>query len=256
MKAIRFRLGGKTACFRKPDVNSYAYFTYNNIHKPALLGLLGAILGLGGHTQLSRKNHGLKPTALNYDKGFPEYYEKLKDLKIAIRPLAPMGLFSKRIQSFNNSVGYASKEQGGNLIVREQWLENPEWEIVILEDGSIDDALFKTLKERLLNAKATFIPYLGKNNHPARIRDVEACTLEVCETPKSIESLIISEKVTWDEFDCIGDHPYVFQEFVPSTLDAEDHTYCLQQFSFSNQLCEEIQHGDYYTHQKLTYAFY
>lgn len=56
MKAISFKLSGKTACFRKPDVNVYTYFTYNNIHKPALLGLLGAIVGFGGYTQLFEKN--------------------------------------------------------------------------------------------------------------------------------------------------------------------------------------------------------
>lgn len=28
-------------------------------------------------------------------------------------------------------MGYASKEQGGNLIVKEQWLEKPKWEISI-----------------------------------------------------------------------------------------------------------------------------
>ena len=55
MKAISFILSGKTACFRKPDVNQFAYFTYNNIHKPALLGLFGAVIGFG-YTQLNDEN--------------------------------------------------------------------------------------------------------------------------------------------------------------------------------------------------------
>lgn len=55
-------------------------------------------------------------------------------MKIAILPLNNKGIISKKIQIFNNSVGYASKEQGGNLIVKEQWLENPKWEICILLD--------------------------------------------------------------------------------------------------------------------------
>ena len=50
-KAIKFKLSGKTAFFKKPDVNEYAYFTYNNIHKIALLGMLGAVIGLGGYNQ-------------------------------------------------------------------------------------------------------------------------------------------------------------------------------------------------------------
>ena len=51
MKTLRFTLSGKTAFFKKPEVNSYVYFTYGNIHKVALLGIFGAILGYGGYTQ-------------------------------------------------------------------------------------------------------------------------------------------------------------------------------------------------------------
>jgi CRISPR-associated protein Cas5h len=42
------------------------YLTFNMLHKPALLGILGAILGFAGY----KKNEEL-----------PEYYVKLKDLK-------------------------------------------------------------------------------------------------------------------------------------------------------------------------------
>ena len=107
MRAISFKLSARTACFRKPDVNVYAYFTYNNIHKPALFGLLGAIIGLGGHTQLHNENRGKKQNQLEYNHGYPEFYEKLQHLKVSITPLAPNGYFSKKIQVFNNSVGYA-----------------------------------------------------------------------------------------------------------------------------------------------------
>lgn len=41
MDAIKFTLRGNTAFFKKPDVNSYYYFTYGCIHKVALLGILG-----------------------------------------------------------------------------------------------------------------------------------------------------------------------------------------------------------------------
>ena len=51
MKVLGFTLSGKTAFFKNPEVNSYVYFTYGNIHKIALLGIFGAILGYGGHTK-------------------------------------------------------------------------------------------------------------------------------------------------------------------------------------------------------------
>ena len=49
MKALKFILSGKTAFFKVPMVNSVCYFTYGNIHKPALLGMFGAILGYKGY---------------------------------------------------------------------------------------------------------------------------------------------------------------------------------------------------------------
>ena len=96
MKALKFILSGKTAFFKVPMVNSVCYFTYGNIHKPALLGMFGAILGY--------KGYGYEIT------NFPEYYEKLKDVKISIVPNSENGYFNKKFQQFNNSVGYASQE--------------------------------------------------------------------------------------------------------------------------------------------------
>ena len=47
MEILRFNLSGKNAFFKKPEVNTFCYFTYGNIHKVALLGMFGAILGYG-----------------------------------------------------------------------------------------------------------------------------------------------------------------------------------------------------------------
>ena len=51
MNSLKFTIEGKTAFFKIPEVNAVQYFTYGNIHKPALLGILGAIMGYGGYTQ-------------------------------------------------------------------------------------------------------------------------------------------------------------------------------------------------------------
>ena len=49
METVKFTLSGQTAFFKKPDVNEYCYFTYGHIHKVALLGILGAIVGYTGY---------------------------------------------------------------------------------------------------------------------------------------------------------------------------------------------------------------
>lgn len=235
MKAISFEISGKTAIFKKPDVNSYAYFTYNNIHKPALLGILGAIIGLDGYTKLYDENRKAKEEKSGYYDGFPDYYEKLKDLKVSIIPLAKNGYFSKKIQTFNNSVGYASFEQGGNLIVREQWLENPRWQIIILENATDE---YKKIKEYLLNKKAVYIPYLGKNDHFANIdfvKEIELTENLYLDEGLYINSLFIKNGKI-DGYEREGETPFIFQEVSPISLEEKFQFYEYETLCFTN--CE------------------
>jgi len=254
-QAISFRLSGKTACFRKPDVNQYAYFTYNNIHKVALLGLLGAIVGYGGYTQLFEKNRGLKKGQLGYDDGYPEFYEKLKHLKVSITPLAPQGYFSKKIQVFNNSVGYASREEGGNLIVREQWLENPSWQIMILDDGSDE---YSEIKEYLLNTKSIFIPYLGKNDHLANITEVKEIELQEKlyggDGEIYIDSLFVIPKSGFGFHKESDDIPFLFKEVSPVRLQKEYHFYEYEELVFTNFEPNELP-KETYCYEDKNYAF-
>ena len=253
MRAISFELSGKTAFFKKPDVNSFAYFTYNNIHKPALLGLFGAIIGLGGYTKLHDQNRGLKSGKLGYNDGYPEYYEKLKNFQISIVPLAKNGYFSKKIQTFNNSVGYASFEQGGNLVVREQWLENPKWQILVLENESEE---FAKLKEYLLSKKAVYIPYLGKNDHPANIDVVKEIALdeELClDAGLYIDSLFI-KNANIDGYEREGEPPFIFTETSPVTLQKDLHFYEYETLCFTN--CElDIKPKNSFSDGKKNYVF-
>ncbi|WP_418180861.1 type I-B CRISPR-associated protein Cas5b [Aliarcobacter lanthieri] len=235
MRAISFEISGKTAIFKKPDVNSYAYFTYNNIHKPALLGILGAIIGLDGYTKLHDNNRGLKEGKLGFNSGFPEFYEKLKDLKVSIIPLSKNGYFSKKIQTFNNSVGYASQELGGNLIVREQWIENPKWQIIILENSTTE---YEKIKEYLLNKKAVYIPYLGKNDHIANIDKVKEIELNenlYLDEGLYIDSLFIKDGKI-DGFQKGEETPFIFQEVSPISLQKDFHFYEYKTLCFTN--CE------------------
>ncbi len=261
MKAVSFKLSGKSACFRKPDVNQFAYFSYNNIHKPALLGIFGAILGLGGHTQLHNENRKIEEENRTFKKkadkkplnsGFPEFYEKLKELKISIVPLAPYGYFSKKIQVFNNSVGYASREMGGNLIVREQWLENPAWQIIILDDGTEE---YVKLKEYLIERKSVFIPYLGKNDHPAKIEDVKELELK-----KSIDGIKISSLFIEDDFEISnmpprGELSYFFKEVSPMRLQEEYHFYEYANLIFTNHKIVQNSSNSIYSFEQKNYFF-
>lgn len=233
MNALKFTLTGRTAFFKKPDVNTYLYFTYGHIHKVALLGIFGAILGYKGYNQMNSKDD------------YPEFYNKLKNLKISIVPKECS--VSKKIQVFNNSVGYASKEQGGNLIVNEQWLENPSWDIYVL----IDNEEAENLSSSIINNKYVYLPYLGKNDHPADIIDAEIITnIDYKEIDElSIDSMFLSKDFEFiiEEYDVDEDDEeheceniYKYEEALPVSLNQDTNGYELEILVMTNQKLKNI----------------
>lgn len=245
VEALTFDLKGKSAFFKKPDANTL-YFTYNNIHKIALLGLLGAVAGFSG------RNHQLP------DEVYPGFYEKLKGLKICILPDSPKSYFSKKIQSFNNSVGYASREEGGNLIVSEQWLENPSWHIYIMNDGEVAAKDYEKVKLHLLNKECVYPPYLGKNDHPAVIESCSKVLLQpaVCEYFHCLfpaDTANIHPYDTWNG----SENGFIFKERAPYALSKSYNYYEFRDFIFTSYKLQDSLETEYtYTHEGRNLIFY
>ena len=172
-------------------------------------------------------------------ESYPEFYEKLKNLKISILPIAGKknGYISKKIQIFNNSVGYASREQGGNLIVKEQWLENPEWEICVF----VDSPEAEKIKEAICGKRCVYYPYLGKNDHLADIKSVsveEASEISFsagrldCLVPEDFaesSGLDFDEKKDLD-ISC----EFKYQEALPYAIDGYLNLYILKTFIYTD----------------------
>lgn len=243
MKILKFRLWGESAFFKKPDVNTYLYFTYSNIHKVALLGMFGAILGYRGYNQM-KKN----------EEEFPEFYERLKDLKVGIEPKeGSRGIFSKKVQVFNNSVGYASQEQGGNLIVKEQWLENPEWNIYVIINSIEAEELELYIRE----CKSTFIPYLGKNDHIANIEYIGTYDCEKADADiETIDSLALLKDLDVSEYIEEVNHPYRYREDLPIALNKITNMYEYESFIYTNMLMDEIRTEDIYNVEGKNIVFF
>lgn len=156
-KLISFDIKADFGILKKPDTNQPVYLTFNMLHKPALLGILGAIVGLKGF----QKNGEL-----------PEYYEKLKDVQVGIMPLPKdenqeksyheNGNFTKTIIKYNNTTGLASEENGGNLMIAEQTLVSPAFRCFVLLNEGIEEQ--QKLIKNLLTYQSEFVPYLGKND--------------------------------------------------------------------------------------------
>ena len=235
MKILKFRLYGRNAFFKKPDVNAILYYTYGNIHKVALLGMFGAILGYGGYNHMNFYNQKNK-NKMEY----PEFYNKLKDLKISIVP-NNNGFFEKKVQLFNNTVGYASKEQGGNLITKEQWLEYPSWDIYF----QIYDEISESLADFIQNRRTVYIPYLGKNDHIANIDNIELFKdkdVEILKNTKNIDCLFKEYMFKFNNYEEEDEHNefdeevdlFKYQERLPVSLEQITNLYIVEKFIFTN----------------------
>ncbi len=228
MNIIKFTLGGKFAFFKKPDVNSYYYFTYCNIHKIALLGIFGAILGYSGYNKMSfdRKYNGKT-------QDFPEFYEKLKHLELSVLPHNIN--ISKKVQIFNNSVGYASKELGGNLIIKEQWLENPCWDIYLALKCEESEKICTALQKN----EYVYLPYLGKNDHLANIINVRLITdAKKLDDAVKIDSLFKKSSAEFSNRIPKDIKVYKHEEFLPYSFEITTNKYEFENFIYSNALLE------------------
>lgn len=258
MEVIKFRLKGPNAIIRKPESNT-VYFTYNNVHKIMLLGILGAIIGENGYNynQLKAELDGKNKSVQN---GLPEFYNNLKDLKIAVVPNSKVGAFTKKIQQFNNSVGYASKEEGNNLIVTEQYLENPSWDIYVLSNDS--EKYFK-IKDYLLNKKCEYIPYIGKNEHFADICDVQILEANTCNSISGKISSIFTDNVYEfkdDFFEIMlysdNEIKFEYKEVLPTKLDSNIGYTDFKEFVYTNKEVEIKNANDIYlVNNKNIYFF-
>jgi len=143
-KLVSIDLEADFGFLRKPDTNEGIAMSYNMLHKPALLGILGAVLGLEGYQRRGE---------------LPAYYQELRDLQVGVEPLGDdNGNFPKTTIVYTNTVGYANKD--GNLIAYENTLVSPSYRVYLAVEE--DSELYKNLKY----GYATYIPYLGKNEFP------------------------------------------------------------------------------------------
>jgi CRISPR-associated protein Cas5h len=161
LRLLSFDLRADFGFFKKPDVNEGLQLSYNMLHKPALLGILGAIAGLKGYQQKGQ---------------WPEYYRKLQSVRVGFEPLRhERGNFQKTTISYTNTVGYANAD--GTLIVHESTLRSPAYRVYVLLNEA-DDVQARLLT-RIQNGEAEYVPYLGKNEFTAWWKTEEVRVYEV-----------------------------------------------------------------------------
>jgi CRISPR-associated protein Cas5h len=237
MKLISFDLKADFAFFRKPDTNATINLSYNIIHRPAVLGILGAIIGLEGYKEKGK---------------MPQYYDVLKDVRIGIEPLNhDKGNYTKTNIKYSNTVGYANK--GTNFLTEELTLVNPEYRIYLLLDETEDNQ--KQLAENLKKGCAEFIPYLGKNEFTAwwsseSYKEYHSSENETPNGSVKVRTIFQKETVLKNNMeapfpDLLNfDHtesPFIYFERLPRDFDLTLMQYDLSEFAFSNYQIKNAQ---------------
>lgn len=228
---ISFDIKSDFGFFKKPDSNEKAgiYLTYNIIHKPALLGMLGAIIGLDGYRVAGE---------------LPGYYKELNDLQIAIQPLnSDKGNFKKTVIRYTNTVGYANRD-GGTLIVDEQTLIKPSFRCYIKPD--ITNEKHFLISEYLEDTIAEYLPYLGKNDFSLWWENFKAYEAEpfefnreyVISTIFNKNDHLIKDSKAELSFDIMDDLPtetkYMYFERLPVSFHPELKQYEFEEFVYTN----------------------
>lgn len=227
---ISFDLRAGFGVFKKPDVNEGLQLTFNMLHKPALLGILGAIAGLEGYQQRGE---------------FPAYYHALRDLRVGIEPLDhEKGNFTKTVVKYTNTVGYANAD--GTLIVTEQTLRSPAYRCYLLPD--LDDPVQARLHDRIRAGEAEFLPYFGKNECSAWWEASAVHEFSDEKPTASYPLATIFRKTVWtvrderddgfDAFDLFDFAPkpetFIYFERLPIDFDERLFQYRLGNFAFTS----------------------
>lgn len=227
---LSFDLQADFGFFRKPDVNEGIQYSYNMLHKPALLGIMGAIAGLKGHQQKGQ---------------WPQYYTLLKSVLVGIAPLNhERGSFTKVAITYTNTVGYANAD--GTLIVHENTLRCPAYRVFVLLDPA--DDLQSRLAARIRQHEAEFMPYLGKNEFTAWWDNVNEYEVDRTRPTQSFELVTLFDKrlktdrksmaSESDQLDLIDmSHQkgsYIYFERLPAGFNEELFQYDLVNFAFTD----------------------
>jgi CRISPR-associated protein Cas5h len=237
MKLISFDLKADFAFFRKPDTNATINLSYNIIHRPAVLGILGAIVGLEGYKEKGK---------------LPQYYDVLKSIKIGIEPLNhDKGNYTKTNIKYSNTIGYANK--GSNFLTEELTLVNPEYRIYLLLDE--EESVQLQLSEYLKNGWTEYIPYLGKNEFTAWWNTNSYTEYQFLENKYPNESIIIKtifqkESVLKNDIEApvpdllnfdITESPFMYFERLPKDFDLSLMQYKIGEFAYSNYQIKNAQ---------------
>lgn len=224
-KLVSIDLKSDFGFFRKPDTNNTVNLSYNMLHKPALLGIFGAIVGLEGYIEKGK---------------LPKYYEVFKNVKVGIEPLGhEKGNFPKTVIKYSNTIGYANN--GSTYLTEEATLIKPGYRVYVLLN--LEDENQKLLYNFLKEGKAEYLPYFGKNEFAVWWESFQEYNYQFVDKPDSdfkIRTLFLKQDIVKKQkaepvFSLMSfteqETPFMYFERLPNKFD---------ETLFQYELCDSV----------------
>jgi CRISPR-associated protein Cas5h len=205
-KLLTFRLHGTFAHFNQPISNRFRN-TYSIIPKPQLLGIIGSLIGLNGYKNSST---------------YPEFYSRLSDLKVFIKPNSSANKkFVVTYNSLNSFLNNRVDSGSPNVMINEQIIQDPDYEIGLILNEN--DPLHAQIIEHIIQNKSVFPIYLGKNEFFANIEYISLNDYEI----NSEKRVVCSSIFPFDELSKETTR-YLKMELLPIDFDEMfKYVYCL-----------------------------
>ncbi len=244
MEGISFQLSGYGAMFTRPHINT-ANGTYSHIHKIALLGLFGSMLGLSGHREYYNQVAELKKKRTKELPltAFPEFYQELQGLKMAIVPNSPK--FPKNRDHIINGTGFYN--DGYAIQLSEEYLIEPSWRIIVMQ-GEVRGELYQTLKETILKGDSHYRMYLGRNEYPASISEAKIVELEKPVEVYEVAGVMPKKQVEILPSLDIEKKTYLHVEYMPIKYRPYVNNYIEEELCWTNEeiFCEDVERPPFY----------
>jgi len=130
----------------------------------------------------------------NLELQYPDFFRKLKHIKIGIRPPEKNFPFNKIMNKYNsrNSYYYTDKD-ADTANISEQLLIKPTYRIYLYDE---DNKILDEVVRRIQNNNPIFMPYLGKNEFIVSIENLEKLTdvKPLTKTPEQIHSVFLKSE--------------------------------------------------------------
>lgn len=172
MNILKFNISSNFGYFQD-KVNIRNNISYPSIHRPSILGIIGAILGIDGFAKLK-------------ENGLIKYIDELSSIEVGILINSEIS-YTKVTTNDSTSLNITNRD---NRVTQkyETILNEPNFDIYLRIE---DDVLFNQVFSALKNKEYVFEPTLGKSYFFATIKDVQQCDVSEKENIELIDDDLV-----------------------------------------------------------------